>query len=348
MSDPGESCQARSRSGLTVGACRGVFELEDGLIVDQLGVIEDLVEAQDRSAGHVLGEHSLQQILGREPELGFLDFFAEGLGVLLLIPRCHGVKARVIDPFGMAKGSEETVEFGVCGDEIDQVSILGFAEAIGFVEGSSAGLIIAREGVGEHPIGPEECEGRIDHGDLDVLTSLASFPGKESRTDGLGGGTRTRFIGHDVADQIADGQLGVDLDGGVTRQALDDRVVDPSLTVGAVGAIARDRAIDQFRIEGSQARLIEPEAPSRSGSPVLHKHVGLPDEFQDNLEAFLPGEIQGDGSFVPVAVCVEGSESTTGERREAQDLSGNQGFDLDHLGSLVGQHHGTEWAGYHG
>ena len=172
-----------------------------------------------------------------------------------------------------------------------------------------------------------------------MLTAGAPFPREERRGDGLGGGVGTRLIGHDISDQVGNRHFGIHLDCAVAREALDDRVVDPSLAIGAIGAVARDRAVDEIRVERTQVRITEAQAIRCAGPPILHEDIRFTDQPMGGSQAFFPGQVEGDGSLVAIAIGVERGEPAPGDGIEAQGVSRRNGFEFDDVRPLVSQHH---------
>ena len=248
-------------------------------------------------------------------------------------------ETRILDPLRVAQRAKEAVHLLIRGGEVDQVSVFGLRESVDLVEGEAGGSVVASESMGQHAVGPEEGEGRVEHGDIDVLTAGAPFACEERRGDGLGGGVGTRLIGHDISDQVGNRHLGIHLDCTVAREALDDRVVDPPLAIGAIGAVARDRAVDEVGVERAQVRIAEAQAIRRARSPILHEDIRVADEPMGGSQAFFPGQVEGDGSLVAIAIGVERGEPAPGDGIEAQGVSRRNGFEFDDVRPLVSQHH---------
>jgi hypothetical protein len=114
--------------------------------------------------------------------------------------------------------------------------------------------------------------------------------------------------------------------------------------VRAVLAKAGDRAIDQPRVVGCEAFVIEPELGQAADLEILDQHVGTRGEFLDNAAAVVALEIEFDRTLAAIgAVKIGGAEMAAGggldEWRSpgAGVIAGAFALDLDHVGAEIGE-----------
>ena len=100
--------------------------------------------------------------------------------------------------------------------------------------------------------------------------------------------------GGDVADRDADARrrVGRPGDRGEPGLGLDQHVVGLARGVGAVLAVAGDRADDQPRMRAAQLVEREAELGDRAGLEVLHEHVGPGEHRRQHGLVVIAGEIE--------------------------------------------------------
>src|SRR5439155_8540487 len=144
------------------------------------------------------------------------------------------------------------------------------------------------------------------------------------------------------------------LDGGAVREpsqvhqarlALDDEVVARPAGLRARLAEARDRAVDEARVEATGPVVAEAEASERAGTEVLEEDVGGGEEPPQDLLPRLRLEVEGEALLAPVDAH-EVRRLTPGERRPgSRVVAVTRLLDLDDLRPHVGQEEGAVRAG---
>ena len=86
------------------------------------------------------------------------------------------------------------------------------------------------------------------------------------------------------------------------------------------------------------------------GFEALNENMGPGDEFSENPSAAFAGNIEGNAALPEIHVLERAACLILGQglRERCQASSGvskSGGFDLDHVGALVGEESGREWAG---
>ena len=89
---------------------------------------------------------------------------------------------------------------------------------------------------------------------------------------------------------------------------------------------------------------------NKTGFEALNENMGPGDEFSENPFAAFAGNIEGNAALTEIhvlerATCL-GARQSVGKGSEASGgVSKSGGFDLDHVGALVGEESGRERAG---
>ncbi|MCY1524936.1 hypothetical protein D9M68_598970 [compost metagenome] len=147
--------------------------------------------------------------------------------------------------------------------------------------------------------------------------------------------------GDHVDDRQADAQgaaLGFTVHAHQSGHGLDRRVVARQPTERAVCAEAGHRAMDQAR-EALAEYLFITDAPARQGTglEVLQQHVGVLQQPQQQVDAFRLRQVDGDVFLVAVDALEVGRRVAFEGRAPAAGLVTRERFQLDHLGTMVGQ-----------
>ncbi|HSZ42509.1 MAG TPA: hypothetical protein VK817_21315 [Trebonia sp.] len=190
----------------------------------------------------------------------------------------------------------------------------------------------------------QEVRHRLEHRDLHDVPAAVDAPPDERGHDALG---RVK-----ARDRVGDRRAGDARRPRVQRHAqhpavgLRDRVVRRTLCVGAVGAEAADRAVDQARVEAEQALGADVQALGGAGSEVVDEHVGGGDQVVEDLLVSGVPVVDGDAALVVVKRL---------ERRgvhrpvvAAEGIAGARLLHLDDVGAKVRQQHRRERAGDEG
>ena len=126
--------------------------------------------------------------------------------------------------------------------------------------------------------------------------------------------------------------------------ALRHQVIAGARRVGPGLAEAGDRAVDQPRALGREARIVEAELLEAADLEVLEQHVGARRELLDDALALGGLEVELDRALAAIgAVEIGGAQmAAVGRRHErrapaAGVVAGALALDLDHVGAEIGQ-----------
>ena len=242
---------------------------------------------------------------------------------------------------GVAGAGEDDVAVGCAQGELGGEHVLaggGGDLAVGLVEGHAAG------GVGDHA---------VVHGHIDVLALAGLAAGLEGEHDAEGGPDAGDGVAHVVADHLgaAFGGAGGDHP---AAHALDAGVVGGPVGVGAAQAVAvavaGDAGVHQAGVDFAEAFVGVAEAAHGSRTPVVQQDVGDAEHVLEGALGDRVAEVQGHALLVAVDAEVAGADlgavgpSTKGIV-QARLVAAAGTFDLDDLGSHVGEDHGAEGAG---
>jgi hypothetical protein len=136
--------------------------------------------------------------------------------------------------------------------------------------------------------------------------------------------------------------------------ALDHEIVARTLRIGAGLAEAGDRAINELRIDGFQAFIVEAVFLEASDLEVLHHDIGFGGQIAQQLLAFGLRHVDGDRLLAAIGGEVIGRIAARSirigdeGRAPASRIVTFAGlFDLDHLGPEIGEDLGGPGAGQH-
>src|SRR3982075_1199072 len=204
--------------------------------------------------------------------------------------------------------------------------------------GRHAGRQIAQSLVGEPPdLGVEQ--GCVDQAAAAGLLALS-----ERRQDA----DHRIDAGEDVGHRNSDaGRLALRQASDIhdPAHALDQEVVTGARRVGAVLAEAGDRAIDQPRIVGREALVVEPEFGEPADLEILDQDVGARRQLAHDALAIVGFEVELDRALAAIGRMVIGGVemAAVGRRHEGRApaagvVAGAPAFHLDHVGAEIGEH----------
>ena len=147
----------------------------------------------------------------------------------------------------------------------------------------------------------------VDHGveqrHIDMLAHARGMAAFDGRQDADGGVQAGQHVGHrDGRFHRPAARLVVALarDAHQPALALEDEVVAGQVCIGAILPVARDRAIDQARVELAQVGVGQAVARQVAHLVVLHQHVALQRQLAHQRLALGRGDIDGDGPLVAI------------------------------------------------
>jgi hypothetical protein len=184
---------------------------------------------------------------------------------------------------------------------------------------------------------------RVEHRYLDGRAVAGVFPVVQRGQDAA----ECVHAGRDVSDR--DPRLGRDLGSAgrhnETGLALDQQVVRLLHAVGAIWAVAGDRAVDQPLPARPQRRRAEAEPLGPAGGQVLHEHVRPVDEPAQQRPAGVVLEVENDGLLAPVQPHEIGRLAVYGLVVATREVAPVRPFDLDYPRAEVGELPGGEGGG---
>ena len=127
-------------------------------------------------------------------------------------------------------------------------------------------------------------------------------------------------------------------------ETLDHRIEHGPLAVGAVGAESGDRAVDDIGVAGSDGVEVDAQPFDHPWPEVLHDDIAARRQAEHDLDPVRGREIDGETAFTPIAVGVQPPDVVG--PGHAGEFTADR-FDLDHLGTLLGQDLGGQWPGHH-
>ena len=125
---------------------------------------------------------------------------------------------------------------------------------------------------------------------------------------------------------------------GDARDALHDAVIGRASAIGAAGAEAADRAVDEARPARARARRVEAEPRQRLGTHVGNQHVAAIEQPQHRVARARLLEIEADRALGAVEMQVFPRELSGGRRTaERAEQVAFRWFELDHLRAEIGE-----------
>ncbi len=126
--------------------------------------------------------------------------------------------------------------------------------------------------------------------------------------------------------------------------ALRHQVIAGARRIGAGLAEAGDRAIDQTRVVGREAFIVEAELLEPADLEVLEQHVGARRELLDDALAFRRLEVELDRALAAIGAMEIGRAQMAavgcryeGRAPRTRVVAGTLALDLDHVGAEVGE-----------
>jgi hypothetical protein len=113
----------------------------------------------------------------------------------------------------------------------------------------------------------------------------------------------------------------------------------------AIGAVARDRDVDQRGIDLSELVVAEAVLFGSAGAEILAEHFRRRDQLVQDLAPFPGLEVQGDALHAAIVGLEIGAGMAGQHGRAARRVAALGHFDLDHLGAEIGHQHVRHRAG---
>ncbi len=179
----------------------------------------------------------------------------------------------------------------------------------------------------------------LDQRGFDKAADPLPFAPEQERQHAM----RQRRPGENVADGQAHG------DGAVFRPArqphhagagLGKQVLPRQIDPGAGGAVARDRAIDDARVQRADGIVAEAEPFHHPGAEVLQHDIGPADEVAQGGAVGFVLHVDLDRPLVAVDRVEDGAfaaDARIGQVEVARQVARAGAFDLDHIGAEVGE-----------
>ena len=180
----------------------------------------------------------------------------------------------------------------------------------------------------------------LHQADIDVAPRGLIAAGIERRAQRLMGIERGRHIDHNHRHAVRDAVLAAVLrhHAGI---GLQHRIHRRPFRQRSGLAEARDRDVEQARLAGRHRRVVEAQPPDDAGTKALEEHVGAREQAPQHLLAGLALEVERDAALAEIADDREGSMAAVADAERACPVAVADAFDLDHLGTLLGQQHGA-------
>ena len=304
------------------------------------------------------GEAAVQQMLVELALGDVLGPFLNGRHYVAEIERSGDVASQVTGIIGKFGASDEVphgapLVIGVAGAGEDDVTVGGAQGklgrehilpgrcgdlAVGLVERHAAG------GVSDHA---------VVHGHVHMLALAGLAAGLQREHDAEGSPDRGDGIAHIVADHLG-AAFGGASGGHPAAHTLNARVVGGPVGVGAAPAVAVAvtgyAGVHQAGIDFAEALVGVSQPAHGAGTPVVEQDVGHAQHVLEGALGDGVAQVQGHAFLVAIDAEVAGADlgavGTFDERMvEARLVAPPRSFDLDDLGTHVGQDHGTERAG---
>ena len=309
------------------------------------GIIEGLFDTIDRTSGGTgIGEGC--------DELCALPLTDEILqDRLKRVSICHpvniGHKARIGREVWYAQHLAEDLELTVIADCNHHRSVGGVKDLIGHhrwvaiahTAGRLAGDEIARSLIGQHG---ELC---VEQGTVDMLP-LPRLLGMAKGHQDADGRIET---GRQVRDRNAGldrRPIGLACDAHHPAHGLSDKVIAGPVGIGTILTKARDRAIDQARIDRRQGLIVEAVTLQPANLEVLNDNIGLRRQFADQVRPLEIGKIYGQRPLIAVGRQVIGAlarhrlarvQRGDGRTPGAGIVPPARRLNLDHIGPEIGE-----------
>ena len=342
-------CGAHVHHGaeLAHGADTRNVQLPDVTVVQDLGMVEGLLRGQVRLGcgvaliaeeyGHPLVQGLLLDFLQHDP-LQDRDGLRVKIGSVLelwvLVDKVHvqRVHHRTEQPLHHVAQLDPMAVAGAGGQVAGGVAATGADAGVGRVLVRAIPHHLAMD-----PRNVVVSRDRLQHAGLDVLAPAGLFSQVEGRGDpahkSSGGG-----VADALGDDVVGARPGVLVGEHHHPPALGGHhgVVSLVVGVGAAGAEAGQRGVDQAGMAGAQGVVVDAQPPGDAGTVVFDDHIGVLCQGTGLVLAVLSLQVEDDAPLAAVPL--------NGTGRVPELLTVGR-LDLDDLGAEVGQHHGGDSAG---
>ena len=229
----------------------------------------------------------------------------------LLQPIDVGREARVVGKFRVAGHVAKFAKLAVVADGEREMPVAGLEDAVRhhvLMLVAGAGRCLAPDQI-VHGLVGEPGHLRVEQGEVDVLAARGALPARERGEDR----GRRVHAGHQVGSgdahllRPAAGQV-VTLAGDAHDPAhgLGDQIVAGAVRIGPRLAEARDRAIDQARIDLAERGIVEAEFGEPADLVVLDQDIRAFHKLPYHRLPLGRGEIEGDRALPPIGGHVVG------------------------------------------
>ncbi len=167
------------------------------------------------------------------------------------------------------------------------------------------------KGLARHVRAPQKGEHGLEHRKADVLALAGALARQERRGDRLRVGDCGQLVGQNGAQHARACVVGAGLDRGEPGKALDQRVVDRPLRIGAHLAKAADRDVDDLGRDGADRRFADAEPVGDAGAEILHKNVRRRGQPHQHPQARRVLQIEDNRALVAVVVEERGGKPAT-------------------------------------
>ena len=263
------------------------------LVVDDLRVGEHLLRIQYWSGRYILGNQASQSISDRHLGKSCGQHGAEELEVLGRGDQRVSGKPFVVAPLGVAGRTVKAPEVPVGGGKVDDLAVEAVGKAIELGQGYPGTHVVSDVGDVHHPVGPKEVEQGVQHRQLDVLATATAFTHQECSGDRLGGGQRRALVGDDVAYQVGEGNLRIDLARHHSGDPLDHRVEHRPVGVRAGRPVAADRDVDDVWVYRPYVLITDTETVAGPRTEVLEDNIGPGGQLEHRPAALLGLKVDG-------------------------------------------------------
>ena len=113
-----------------------------------------------------------------------------------------------------------------------------------------------------------------------------------------------------------------------------DRLVALEVAIGAVGAEALDRRVNEARVDFRERLIAEPEPVERARPEILQEHIGLGDDLSEQPLAVIGLQVEGQAALVGVEQQKEQAVAVLDVAHvAARDVAALRLLELDHIGA---------------
>ena len=317
-----------------------------------------LIQPVDRAAGHI-GLFQRADPFRRAAHDGGLAQQRDQFGAVPDALRVGG-KALVLRPFRAAGHGAEAGELAVVAHGQDHVAV---GSGKGLV-GHDAGVRVAHAAwhhAAHQVVGGLVGESGyldVEQGGVDMLAQAGAVAFLQRGQDADGGVQAGEDVGQRHAHLLRAGAgfvIGHAGDAHQPAHGLDQEVVAGARGVGAALAEASDGAVDQARVDGVEAGVVQAVLLQAAGLEVFQHDVGFGRELLQLLLAFGAGHVDGDGALVAVGAEKVGRFARglavrilqVGRAPGTGVVAVAGALDLDHIGAQIAQNLAGPGAGQH-